>query len=57
MDFLPITKSEMEARGITQPDFVYVIGDAYVSVDFLLGIKPKPAIAINILRVKESDFR
>ena len=30
MDFLPITKSEMEARGITQPDFVYVIGDAYV---------------------------
>ena len=30
MEFLPITKSEMEARGITQPDFVYVIGDAYV---------------------------
>ena len=30
MDFLPITKSEMEERGITQPDFVYVIGDAYV---------------------------
>ena len=30
MDFLPITKSEMEARGIAQPDFVYVIGDAYV---------------------------
>ena len=30
MDFLPIIKSEMEARGITQPDFVYVIGDAYV---------------------------
>ena len=30
MEFLPITRSEMEARGITQPDFVYVIGDAYV---------------------------
>ena len=30
MEFLPITKSEMEARGIAQPDFVYVIGDAYV---------------------------
>lgn len=28
--FLPITKKEMEERGITQPDFVYVIGDAYV---------------------------
>ncbi len=30
MEFLPITRSEMEARGVTQPDFVYVIGDAYV---------------------------
>jgi len=28
--FLPITKEEMFARGWTQPDFVYVIGDAYV---------------------------
>lgn len=28
--FLPITKEEMEERGIGQPDFVYVIGDAYV---------------------------
>ena len=30
MEFLPITKQEMLDRGITQPDFVYVIGDAYV---------------------------
>lgn len=30
MSFLPITKQEMEAQGIGQPDFVYVIGDAYV---------------------------
>ena len=30
MDFLPITKQEMLDRGIEQPDFVYVIGDAYV---------------------------
>lgn len=29
-NFLPVTKQEMEAQGITQPDFVYVIGDAYV---------------------------
>lgn len=27
---LPISKQEMEERGITQLDFVYVIGDAYV---------------------------
>lgn len=28
--FLPVTKEEMLAQGIKQPDFVYVIGDAYV---------------------------
>ena len=30
MEFLPITKQEMLERGIAQPDFVYVSGDAYV---------------------------
>lgn len=30
MGFLPITKQDMEAQGIEQLDFVYVIGDAYV---------------------------
>ena len=30
MDFLPITKEEMQAHGREQCDFVYVIGDAYV---------------------------
>lgn len=29
-EFLPITKKDMEARGWERPDFVYVIGDAYV---------------------------
>lgn len=29
-DFLPITREDMIKRGWTQPDFVYVIGDAYV---------------------------
>lgn len=29
-EFLPVTKEELTARGIEQPDFVYVIGDAYV---------------------------
>ena len=28
--FLPISKQDMEARGIKQLDFVYIIGDAYV---------------------------
>ena len=30
MEFLPICKKDMEARGWQQCDFVYVIGDAYV---------------------------
>lgn len=29
-NFLPVTREEMEARGILQPDFVYISGDAYV---------------------------
>ena len=28
--FLPATPEELKERGIGQPDFVYVIGDAYV---------------------------
>ncbi len=30
MDFLPLTRAEMDARGWDRPDFVYVTGDAYV---------------------------
>ena len=29
-DFLPVTRKEMEERGISRPDFVYICGDAYV---------------------------
>ena len=29
-EFLPISRADMEARGLEQMDFVYVIGDAYV---------------------------
>lgn len=29
-EFLPVTKEDVEKRGWTQPDFVYVCGDAYV---------------------------
>ncbi|SKB45940.1 uncharacterized radical SAM protein YgiQ [Lachnospiraceae bacterium] len=28
--FLPVNRQEMEEQGIVQPDFVYVVGDAYV---------------------------
>ena len=28
--FLPVSRAEMEERGIKQFDFVYVIGDTYV---------------------------
>jgi len=28
--FLPVTAEELHARGISQPDFVYISGDAYV---------------------------
>lgn len=30
MSFLPISREDMEKRGWEQPDFVYIIGDAYV---------------------------
>lgn len=30
MEFLPLTRSEMDERGWDAPDFVYVTGDAYV---------------------------
>ena len=30
MSFLPVSKEEMQERGWDRPDFVYVIGDAYV---------------------------
>ncbi len=30
MPYLPVTKEDMEQRGLKQPDFVYVCGDAYV---------------------------
>ena len=30
LQFLPVSKMDMEERGIDQLDFVYVTGDAYV---------------------------
>ena len=31
-EFLPVTMEECRERGIEQPDFVYVCGDAYVII-------------------------
>ena len=28
--FIPLTKKEMDEQGITQFDFIYITGDAYV---------------------------
>ena len=28
--FLPVSREDLDARGIGQPDFIYVTGDAYV---------------------------
>ena len=44
--FLPVTPEEMRERGISQPDFVYITGDAYVD-------HPSFGVAI-ISRVLES---
>ena len=44
--FLPVTRADMEAQGITQPDFVYITGDAYVD---------HPSFGVSIIsRVLES---
>ena len=55
--FLPISRKDMEARGIKQLDFVYITGDAYVdhpsfgaaiicrlieSLGYTIGIIPQP---------------
>ncbi len=45
-DFLPVSKSDIEARGWSEPDFVYVTGDAYVD---------HPSFGVSIIsRVLES---
>lgn len=30
MSFLPVSQADLKKRGITQPDFVYISGDAYI---------------------------
>ncbi len=46
-DFLPINKKDMEKKGWTQPDFVYVTGDSYVD---------HPSFGVSIIsRVLEAN--
>ena len=47
MSFLPISKKDMEARGWTQCDFVYVIADAYVEA-LSISLRCVPAITASI---------
>ena len=59
-DFLPVTIEEMKKRGWDQPDFVYVIGDAYVDHSSF-----GPAIISRVLEahgykvgiISQPDFR
>ena len=49
-DFLPINREEMNQRGWTEPDFVYVTGDAYVD-------HPSFGVAIISRVLEASGFR
>ena len=49
-DFLPICRADMEARGWTTPDFVYVTGDAYVD-------HPSFGVAIISRVLENAGFR
>ena len=66
MDFLPISKQDMENRGWEQCDFVYVIADAYVdhpsfghaiisrvleNAGYSVGIISQPRAAISCLEM------
>ena len=50
MEFLPLTRAEMDARGWTEPDFVYVTGDAYVD---------HPSFGVSIISrvLEDAGFR
>ena len=50
MGFLPICRSDMEARGWDRPDFVYVTGDAYVD-------HPSFGVAIISRVLEKAGFR
>ena len=43
-NFLPVTAQEMKARGWDRPDFVYIIGDAYVGYPFVRACHHQPGL-------------
>ena len=60
MSLLPISKQEMEQQGISQPDFVYVIGDAYVdhpSFGAAVIGRTLEALGLRVAIVPQPDWR
>ena len=45
--FLPVTKKELLETGVSQPDFVYVVGDAYVDHPEFRGCNHLPSAGIT----------
>ena len=50
VDFLPVSKEDMDKRGWKQLDFLYIVGDAYVD-------HPSFGHAINHACLKATDIR
>ncbi|MBQ3133071.1 MAG: YgiQ family radical SAM protein [Clostridia bacterium] len=58
--FLPATRAEMDARGWDQPDFVYVIGDAYVDHPTFgpaIISRVLEAVGYRVAMLPQPDFR
>ena len=71
MPYLPISKKDMDERGISQLDFVYICGDAYVdhpsfghaiisrvleSHGYSVGIISQPDWKLCVLWLQRFDF-
>lgn len=58
--FLPATKEEFDKSGISQPDFVYVCGDAYVdhpSFGAAIISRVLDAQGFSVCILAQPDFR
>ncbi len=58
--FLPVCREEMEASGTGQPDFVYVIGDAYVdhpSFGYAVISRVLEARGYTVGMIPQPDYR
>ena len=59
-DFLPVTPADMQARGWSEPDFVYVCGDAYVdhpSFGAAIISRVLEAEGFRVAMLAQPDFR